>query len=85
MNQKNTKKSNLYEYLIIFLIYFENIIKYYFNYKSNKNRLIAKKYPILHNGLIIDEEYGNDNVDFVFDKYGRIVNQYYVKSKDKLD
>ncbi len=91
MNLVNNKKFYLYEYLIIFLIYIRNTVKYFFGFKLNKNKQLAKIYPIINNNPIIDEEYGsnnyNDSIDsvFVFNESGRIINHYSIKSKDKLD
>lgn len=87
MKYKIKKKSYIYEYLILFLIYVENLIKYYLYGQLYTNSFIGKIYPITNNKIVIDEECGSENIDcvIIFDKSSGIINQYSIKSKDKLD
>ena len=85
MYWKNIKKSYSYTYLIIFLIYIKNMVKYYFNYESNSK--INKIHSLSNNNYIFDEEYGYVDTKCVFvDNDKNYIKQYQCdKSKIKQD
>ena len=79
MYQRAEIKSSLYNYIIIFLIYIVNMIKYLISPRKKK---YAKIYPILEPQCVYDEE-SNCSTDCII-QFDSLTNKpsthYYVKS-----
>jgi len=88
MYKNNKQDMYFYEYIIIFLIYIGNIIKYYMGLEMTKKTKLAKIYPLIKYNLVCDEESGIGDLNCVFifnQNTNKLVEHYYAISKPKQD
>lgn len=88
MYQKNKQDKYYHQYIIVFLIYIGNIIKYYMGLEMTKKTKLAKIHPYIKYNSICDEESGIGDLDCVFvfnQNKNKLVGHYYVSCKPKQD
>ena len=88
MYKKNKRDIYFYQYIIIFLIYIGNTIKYYIGLEEKKKIKLAKIHPVIQSTTSHDEEIGIGDLDCVFifnPNTNNLVGQYYMLSKQKQD
>ncbi len=90
MYQKNNQNMYFYQYIIVFLIYIGNTIKYYIGLDMTKTKKtkLAKIHPAIKYNSVCDEESGIGDSDCVFvfnQNTNKLVGHYYVLSKQKQD
>ena len=87
MHKKNKQDMYLYQYIVIFLIYIRNTIKYCIGLEEKKIKL-SKIHPTIKSYTVHDEETGIcylDNV-FIFNQNkNNLVGQYMASYKQKQD
>lgn len=84
MYQRAEIKYSLYNYIILFLIYIGNMIKYLVSPRKKK---YAKIYPIIEAKYVYDEEsyYSSDCINQFDALTNKPFTQYYKNTKSKID
>jgi hypothetical protein len=88
MYKNNNQNMYFYQYIIVFLIYIRNAIKYYIGLEITKKTKSTKIHNMIKYNSICDEESGIVDSDclFVFNKNtNKLVRHYCVLSKQKQD
>ncbi len=88
MYQKNKQNMHFYQYIIVFLIYIGNTIKYYIGLEITKKTKLAKIHPLIKYNTICDEESGIGDLNCVFifnQNTNKLVEHYHGLSKLKQD
>lgn len=88
MYQNRNHNMYIHQYIIIFLIYIVNTIKYFLEFIITKKIKVTKKQPKYEYNLVGDEEHGICDLDYllVFNQNtNNLIKQCYVKSKSKQD
>ena len=88
MYKKDKPDMYFYHYIVVFLIYIGNTIKYYIGLEMTKKTKLAKIHPLIKYNTISDEEtgIGDLNCVFVFNQNtNKLVGHYHGLSKQKQD